>query len=305
MGRHPQVRTPRIFERDAERRSTAPDTTLDPAVLTNVRADRVRAVAALGRRSMRERHGVFVAEGPQSVREAVSWRPDGVREIFADPDGQERHASILQAARRAGIPIRATSPEVLATMCDTSTPQGLLAVCRHLHVPLEEILGAAPRLLVVLTNVRDPGNAGTVIRGADAAGADAVIVGSSSVDVYNPKVVRSAVGSHFHLPVAVGVDIPSLLVRLRELSIATYAADGSGQRTVHEVDLATPHAWVMGNEAWGLPPELLDACDEAVAVPIYGKAESLNLAMAATVCLFASGHARYAGADSQARTPRS
>lgn len=283
-----------VFERDSardlERRPAASDA---PAVLTNVRAERIRAVAALGRRSTRERQGLFVAEGPQSVREAVAWRPGDVREVFADPDGQERHGDILAAAREAGIPVRATSPQVLAAMCDTTTPQGLLAVCRRVDVPLEEILAAGPRLLVVLTNVRDPGNAGTVIRGADAAGADAVIIGSSSVDAYNPKVVRSAVGSHFHVPMALGVDIPDLLGRLREQGIATYAADGSGSRTLYDVDLHAPHAWVMGNEAWGLPEDLLARCDEAVAVPIYGKAESLNLAMAATVCLFASGRARH------------
>lgn len=240
---------------------------------------------------MRERQGLFVAEGPQTVREAVTHRPDAVREIFADPVGQERHARTLELARAAGIPVRRTSADVLAAMCDTTTPQGLLAVCRRIEVSLDSILAAAPRLLVVLTNVRDPGNAGTVIRGADAAGADAVIVGSASVDVYNPKVVRSAVGSHFHLPIALGVDIPDLLTRLRQAAIMTYAADGSGPRTVHEVDLSGPHAWVMGNEAWGLPEDLLAGCDEAVAVPLYGQAESLNLAMAATVCLFASARA--------------
>ncbi len=274
--------------RDLERRPAASDA---PAVLTNVRAERIRAVAALGRRSTRERQGLFVAEGPQSVREAVAWRPGDVREIFADPAGQERHGEILDAAREAGIPFRATSPQVLAAMCDTDAPQGLLAVCRRVDVPVESILAENPRLLVVLTNVRDPGNAGTVIRGADAAGADGVIIGSSSVDAYNPKVVRSAVGSHFHVPMALGVDILDLLARLGEQGIATYAADGTGARSVHEVDLDRPHAWVMGNEAWGLPEELLRACDDAVAVPIYGKAESLNLAMAATVCLFASGRA--------------
>ncbi|MDO5711526.1 MAG: RNA methyltransferase [Micrococcales bacterium] len=272
----------------AVRRPNASDAS--PA-LTNVKAERVRAVAALGRRSARERRGLFVAEGPQAVREAVACRPGDVREIFADSDGQGRHHEILRAARDAGIAVRATSGEVLAAMCSTTTPQGLLAVCRRVDVPLDSILAGTPRLLVVLTSVRDPGNAGTVIRGADAAGADAVIIGSASVDLYNPKVVRSAVGSHFHLPIAVRVDIPALLTRLGELSIATYATDGSGPRTVYEVDLSAPHAWVMGNEAWGMPESVLSACDEVVGVPLYGRAESLNLAMAATVCLFASARA--------------
>lgn len=262
--------------------------------LTNIRAQRVRSVAALGRRSMRAREGLFLAEGPQAVREAVAYRPESVREIFADPTGHERHPEIVQAARLAGLLVRDTSGEVLRVMCDTDTPQGLLAVCRPIDVALEPVLAAGPRLLVVLTNIRDPGNAGTVIRGADAAGADAVLVGTESVDVYNPKVVRSAVGSHFHLPIVLGLDVRALLARLHEAGVRTLAADGSASMGLYEADLGVPHAWIMGNEAWGLPPRLLAGCDAAVSVPLYGRAESLNLAMAATVCLYASARAQRA-----------
>lgn len=279
-----------------ERRPTG----TDHPVLTNVRAQRVRSVAALGRRSVRAREGLFLAEGPQAVREAVAHRPEAVREVFVDPAGRERHPQILQAAAAAGLIVRETSADVLRVMCDTDAPQGLLAVCRPIDVDLESVLSAAPRLLVVLTNVRDPGNAGTVIRGADAAGADAVLVGTDSVDVYNPKVVRSAVGSHFHTPIVLGLDVPTLLQRLREAGIRTLAADGTGPVSLYETDLRTPHAWVMGNEAWGLPPELLGACDEAVAVPLYGKAESLNLAMAATVCLYTSAATQRTGSAESA-----
>ena len=141
---------------------------------------------------------------------------------------------------------------------------------------------------MILTNVRDPGNAGTVIRGADAAGADAVLLSDSSVDIYNPKVVRSTVGSLFHLPIVTGVPIPELLERVRGSGLALLAADGAGRSVLGETDLARPHAWVMGNEAWGLGSDVLQACDDVVRVPIYGKAESLNLAMAATVFLYAS-----------------
>ena len=263
---------------------------------------------------MREREGFFLAEGPQAVREAVRFRPDAVREVFADDTGRDRCGEILDAAADRGLPVRDTSPQVLAAMCDTTTPQGVLAVCRRVDVGLDEVLdggpggdvggepetrpeaaSVGPRLLVVLTNIRDPGNAGTVIRGADAAGADAVLVGTNSVDVYNPKVVRSAVGSHFHIPLVLGLDVPALLARLRAQGIVSFAADGTGSVSLYDADLAAPHAWVMGNEAWGLPAELLDACDQAVAVPLYGKAESLNLAMAATVCLFASARAQRNG----------
>jgi TrmH family RNA methyltransferase len=141
---------------------------------------------------------------------------------------------------------------------------------------------------VILTNIRDPGNAGTVIRSADAAGADAVLLSDSSVDIYNPKVVRSTVGSLFHLPIVIGVPIPDLLDRVRRSGLTLLAADGAGKSLLADKDLAGPHAWVMGNEAWGLGSDVLEACDDVVRIPIYGKAESLNLAMAATVFLYTS-----------------
>lgn len=259
--------------------------------LTSTRSDRVRAVRALSRRSVRARTGRFLAEGPQSVREAVRWRPQDVVDLYLTAEAADRHADIVAAAREAGLHLHEVSEEVLAAMCDTEAPQGLAAVCRVTPAALEEVLAAGPRLLVLLTNVRDPGNAGTVIRGADAAGADAVLVSENSVDVYGPKVVRSTAGSIFHLPVVTGLAIDDALAALRAQGVRLLAADGAGERLLPDVALDSPHAWVMGNEAWGLEPEVREACDEVVRVPIYGRAESLNLAMAATVCLYASAGA--------------
>ncbi len=155
------------------------------------------------------------------------------------------------------------------------------------------MLAGRPRLLVVLAHVRDPGNAGTVLRGADAVGADAVVLSTASVDVWSPKVVRSTVGSIFHLPIVTDVALPAGLDQLRAAGVRVLAADGAGERLLDDTDLSAPHAWLMGNEAWGLPSELRAACDEVVRVPIYGHAESLNLAMAATVCLYASARAHH------------
>jgi TrmH family RNA methyltransferase len=257
-------------------------------MLTNIGSDRVRSVRALSRRAVREREGLFLAEGPQAVREVVAYRPDAVRDLYFEAQAGTRHTAVLEAADAAGLSTREVSHEVLAVMCDALVPQGIVAVCRPVDVDLDAVLEVRPRLLVILTNVRDPGNAGTVIRGADAAGADAVLVSDSSVDIYNPKVVRSTVGSLFHLPIVTGVPIPVLLERVRGAGLALLAADGSGQSLLGEVDLCRPHAWVMGNEAWGLEPGVRAACDRMVRVPIYGRAESLNLAMAATLCLYAS-----------------
>ncbi|NNM44665.1 TrmH family RNA methyltransferase [Knoellia koreensis] len=263
------------------------------AALTNPRSDRVKSVRALSRRSVREKTGRFLVEGPQGVREAVRWRPDLVVDVYVTPGAAGRYAAdIVEPATAAGLFVHEVSDEVLAAMCDADAPQGVAAVCRVPESSLDAVLAEGPRLLVLLTNVRDPGNAGTVIRGADATGAAAVLVSEASVDVFSPKVVRSTVGSLFHLPVVTGLDIEATVARLRADGIRVLAADGAGERLLGDVDLTPSHAWVMGNEAWGLPEETRALCDEVVRVPIWGKAESLNLAMAATVCLYASAGAQ-------------
>jgi TrmH family RNA methyltransferase len=262
-------------------------------VLTNTRSDRVRSVRALSRRSARSRAGRFLVEGPQGVREAVRWTPHRVVDVYATPAAAARHGDLLDAAAAAGLHVHHVADEVLAAMCDTSTPQGLAAVATPGAETLTDVLGRAPRLLVLLTHVRDPGNAGTVIRGADAAGADAVLVSTSSVDVWSPKVVRSTAGSIFHLPVVTDLDAIEAIGSFRAAGLLVLAADGSGERALSDAPLGEPHAWVLGNEAWGLTADVREACDAVVRVPIHGRAESLNLAMAATVCLYASADAQH------------
>ena len=187
---------------------------------------------------------------------------------------------------------------MIAEMSDTVTPQGIVGLCRFLDSPFEEILRARPRLVAVLANVRDPGNAGTVLRCADAAGADAVVFTDASVDPYNPKAVRASVGSLFHLPVATGVPVEEAVGGLKEAGARVLAADGAGERDLDaELDdgvLGAPTAWIFGNEAWGLPEATRALADEVVRVPIHGRAESLNLATAAAVCLYASARAQRA-----------
>ncbi|EWT04871.1 RNA methyltransferase [Intrasporangium chromatireducens Q5-1] len=263
-------------------------------MLTNPRSDRVRSVRALSRRSVRSRTGLFLAEGPQSVREAVVHRAEHVRDVYVTAQAAQRHTDIITRAEDAGLHVHETSADVLSTMAETETPQGIVAVCRRADLSLDAALAGLPpdAVVCVLTHVRDPGNAGTVIRGADAAGADLVVVSDASVDVYAPKVVRSTAGSIFHLPVVVGRPVNEILAALAARGIRRLAADGAGTTLLHDAPLDGPHAWVMGNEAWGLPAEVRAQCDDVVRVPIYGLAESLNLAMAATVCLYASAEAR-------------
>lgn len=245
-----------------------------------------------------------MVEGPQAVREAVAGHRVHcvVEDLYAVPETAGRHAGILDAAASKGVPVRPVTGEVLAAMAGTVTPQGLLAVCRFVDVALPTVLAACPRLVAVLARVRDPGNAGTVLRVADAAGAEAVVITDASVDVYNPKCVRATAGSLFHLPVVTGVSLVEAVTQLRGAGLGVLAADGEGDLDLDDLldaavgggagGLAGPLAWVFGNEAWGLPVEDLALVDGVVRVPVHGRAESLNLATAAAVCLYAAARAQ-------------
>lgn len=262
-------------------------------VLSNSRSERVRTVARLSGRSARSRAGLFLAEGPQSVREAV---PAGaVVDLYATPEATRRQPEIARLAAERGLQVRECTEEVLAAMTDTVTPQGWLAVCRSVHQPLGQVLARRPRLVAVLASVRDPGNAGTVLRTADAAGADAVLLTKQSVDVHSPKCVRSTAGSLFHLDVVTGVDLAEAVSGLSAAGLVVLAADGAGDVDLDDLldsahdgagPLAGPVAWVFGNEAWGLCADDRALADHVVRVPLYGRAESLNLAAAASVCLY-------------------
>jgi RNA methyltransferase, TrmH family len=264
-------------------------------VLTNPRSERVRAVRRLSGRSARVRSGRFLAEGPQAVREAL---PAGaVLELYLTEQASVRHPDLLVAAGAAGVEPRWCTDDVLSAMADTVTPQGVLAVCATVVVPLDVALAKRPRLVAVLAHVRDPGNAGTILRAADAAGAGAVVLTGESVDVLGPKCVRATAGSLFHLDVVTGVPLPEAVDALRAAGCAVLAADGAGELDLDDLQddadagkgpLAGPVAWVFGNEAWGLPEPDRRLADAVVRVPVHGRAESLNLATAATVCLYAA-----------------
>jgi TrmH family RNA methyltransferase len=258
---------------------------LDDAAHPRVRGAR-RLHAATGRR----RAGRFLAEGPQAVREALELT-DTVVEAFATQQRVAADPTLAPALQRRHAPLHLVSERVLAVVAETSTPQGVVAVCRDVTVPLQDVLAADPRLLVVLAGVRDPGNAGTIIRTADAAGADGVLLTRGSVDPLGGKCVRSTVGSLFHLPVSPGHPV-EVLDDLRGRGMQVLAADGAGEHDLYAAGdaglLDRPTAWVVGNEAWGLPPQVREHVDAVVAVPIYGRAESLNVSVAAALCLYAT-----------------
>jgi TrmH family RNA methyltransferase len=267
---------------------------------------RLRAARRLTKRALRQRERAFLAEGPQAVSEALATGTP-VSGLFVTAPAQARHAELVAAAKDAGVDIQLVSGEIMSELAQTVTPQGLLAVCDFVDVPLERVTAARPVLVALLANVRDPGNAGTVLRAADAAGADAVIFADASVDIYNGKCVRASAGSLFHLPVVAGVRLPETVAALKQAGLRVLAADGRGGSTLDDPAtrsaLGSPTAWLFGNEAWGLPGDLLALADESVAVPIYGRAESLNLATAAAVCLYASASAQRQSAQRTVAEP--
>ena len=240
---------------------------------TSIKSDRVGAVRRLSNRKFREKVGRFLVEGPQAVREAVRHRPEVIDEIFVV-------AGTHVAAD--GLKVTEVPEPVLLAMTETVHPQGVAAVCRFLPFtpPVD------PRLIVVLHDVRDPGNAGTILRTADAAGADAVYFTGDSVDPYNGKCVRSTAGSLFHIRFT-----SCAFAEVPFDGLQVLATSGAGERDLREIDLELPTAWVFGNEAHGLP----DLGLPTVSIPIFGAAESLNLASAAAVCLYSSAVAQHTG----------
>jgi RNA methyltransferase, TrmH family len=254
----------------------------------------VAAARKLLRRTGRERAGRFLVEGAQAVREALASAA-AVHELFVTAAAAQRHPDLLDVARAARIPVVPVTDRAADALSDTVTPQGLVAVCDLLDVPLAAALAARPALVAVLAGVADPGNAGTVIRVADAAGAGAVLLAGDTVDPHNGKSVRASTGSVFHLPLARDRDAGAVLDACRAVGLTLLAADGRGELDLHEPRAATvlagPTAWVFGGEAHGLPPELAAVADHRVRVPLHGRAESLNLATAAAVCLYASAAA--------------
>lgn len=255
----------------------------------------MRAVAKLAKKSARSDTGTFLLEGPQAAREALSWRPELVVDLFATQHALRKHDDVASLAKRAEVRTELVTEQVLDAMADTVTPQGFVAVCKQFPTSLKDVFSTPPRLIAVLEEVRDPGNAGTIIRAADSAGADAVVFAGHTVDLYNPKVVRSTTGSLFHLPVAVGASIVDVLALSRAAGLHVIAADMAGDDLlVARVsgELAKPTAWVFGNEAHGLSDEAVALVDRVITVPIYGHAESMNLATAASVCLYESAFAQ-------------
>src|ERR1700744_3695142 len=232
---NPQVRDSRV------RVSTSPDHYM------GAHSPRLKAARRLTKRAFRQRERAFLAEGPQAVGEAFRYGAQ-ISDLFVTVPARTRHADIVEEIAGAGIGVHVVSGEIMTELAQTVTPQGLLAVCRFVDVPLRHVTDAGPSLVTLLANVRDPGNAGTVLRTADAAGADGVVFSDASVDPYNGKCVRASAGSLFHLPVTAlsggalsgGAQpdevtrLPQAIAELRQAGLTVIAADGRSGRTLDD-----------------------------------------------------------------------
>jgi TrmH family RNA methyltransferase len=248
------------------------------SVLTSARNPKVAAATRLKKRAFREEDRSFLVEGERGVAEGLA--AGALRTLFAV---DELDAVVIRA-RQAGVDTNIVSAGVMGRLTSTVTPQGLVGISSFLDVGLRDV--PATGCLAVLHQVRDPGNAGTVLRSSDAAGVTGVIFTASSVDVYNPKTVRASAGSLFHVPVVRGVPASTSVSDLRERGVRVIALDAAGDEDLYQTDLSGPIAFLLGNEAHGLPTDVRGLADVSVRVPHAGRAESLNLAAAATVCVF-------------------
>ncbi|MGH2691660.1 MAG: TrmH family RNA methyltransferase [Actinomycetota bacterium] len=258
-------------------------------MITSARNRRVASATSLKKRGLREQHRQFLLEGAQATAEGL--RAGAVEIVFHVKASAGRVQEVVDAARKAGVEVLEVTDSVMAHLTSAVTPQGLVAIARFVDVPASE-LPSEGGVIPILCSVRDPGNAGTILRSADAAGAGAVAFTKDSVDVYNPKTVRASAGSLFHLPVVRNADAADLVKGLQDRGMQVLAADARGELTMFEADLTRPTALLLGNEAWGLRDETRNLADASLRIPIQGGAESLNLAAAAALLLFEAARQR-------------
>ncbi len=247
----------------------------------------VGARALLKPRERRDRQ-LFLVEGPQAVREAVA--AGVVRTILID---HMRDAIVEEFGPIADAFV---SPKALDSISDTESPQGIVAICGMPTLDLDNVLGGLTNTVVVCVGLQDPGNLGTIIRTAHAAGVDAVLLTTGCVDLYNSKVLRSTVGSLFHVPVVQGLEMDDIAAALNSHGVQSFGLAGGGDLALFEIDdelLREPTAWWLGSEAKGLPEELRSRV-EFVSIPMPGGAESLNAAVAGAVAMYASVRANAA-----------
>lgn len=254
------------------------------------RTPRIVNAAKLHRSSARKKANAFIVEGDNSVDAAVST--GAATDVFVTERAEEKFADIVTAAGYMDVYVHPITDRAVKSLSDTQTTTGIFALCTPVLWTPGKILNGKPQLVSVPVETSEPGNAGTLIRTSDAMGADGVIFAGETVDPLGSKVARASAGSLFHIPTARDTNIKDVLGKLRSSNLQILATAPQGDATLDEVDLSKPTAWLFGNEAHGLSKELLNAADIRVGIPLRGRAESLNLATAASICLYESAKAQ-------------
>ncbi|MEU7633713.1 RNA methyltransferase [Nocardia sp. NPDC049220] len=257
------------------------------------RNPRVVSAVKLHRSTHRKKEGRFLAEGANAVAAALDT--GRVRELFYSTTAAEREYALIAGADAAGVRTTLVGDRAAEHLSETVTAPGLVAVCDLLDVPLVRILDTGPRMLAVPVEMAEPGNAGTLVRVADSVGADGVVLAGDTVDPHNGKCVRASAGSIFHVPIARHRDAASALDAIAAAGITILATAANGEVDLDDADelFTQPVAWLFGNEAHGLDPAVAGRADHRLRIPIRGRAESLNLATAAAICLYANSRVRY------------
>lgn len=249
------------------------------------RTPRVVNAAKLHRAANRRKADRFIIEGENAVDAAVST--GAATDVFVTEKAAERFAHIVTTCSYMDVYVHPITDKAAKHLSDTATSTGLFAVCRPVLWTAGKILAGKPKLVSVPVLTSEPGNAGTLIRTSDAMGADGVIFAGETVDPLGCKVARASAGSLFHIPVARDLNIKDVLGKLRASGMQVLATAADGEVDLADADLSQPTAWLFGNEAHGLG-DLKDEADMRVRIPILGRAESLNLATAASICLYES-----------------
>lgn len=251
------------------------------------RSSTVTDAVKLQRRAERSAAGRFLAEGPNLIEAAA--RRGVVEKVFTTEVATERYGALLR-----GLPVVPVTERAMKALSETVTPPGLVAVCRQPQACLDDLLATEPALIAVAADIADPGNAGTLIRLADAMGAAAVIFAGEAVDPYNGKCVRSSAGSILSVPVLAEPDTVALIDRLRGAGLRVLATTLDGELSLDDAGpvLAGRTAWLFGPEAHGLSPQVAQRADHRVVIPMSDRVDSLNVAAAAAICLHQSALAR-------------
>lgn len=243
------------------------------------------AVALRAKKRERDRRGLFVVEGGKMFGEAPTERISQV--YLAQSAEKEMYAQY--GDKLSGLSCEIVADEVFARMSDTVTPQGILCLVRQQQYNIEEMLRDSDKkqmLFIMLEDIQDPGNLGTIFRTAEAAGADGVIMSSRTADIYNPKTIRSTMGAVYRVPFLYAEDISSIIKMLRDRGIAVYAAHLRAKAFYDAYDYRKSTAFLIGNEANGLREETAGCADTLLSIPMEGKAESLNAAVASSILLY-------------------